>query len=135
MVVVVCVEDRWGMLFHKRRVSQDRVVYQDLLESCPTCLWMQDYSAALFANLPQEKIKVADTFLQQAQKEDWCFVEKQSLKHVESAIEQVILYRWNRKYPADFYFDLDLSQWILLETKEFVGNSHEKITKEVYRRK
>lgn len=135
MVVVVCVEDRWGMLFHKRRVSQDRVVYQDLLESCPTYLWMQDYSATLFADLPQEKIKVADTFLQQAQKEDWCFVEKQTLKNVESAIEQVILYRWNRKYPADFYFDLDLSQWILLETKEFVGNSHEKITKEVYRRK
>ena len=49
-------------------------------------------------------------------------------------IEKIILYRWNRKYPADFRFDINLedSEWKLAETREFTGSSHEKITEEVY---
>ena len=49
----------------------------------------------------------------------------------ESETETIILYRWNRKYPADHYFSIDLTQWKLMETTEFPGNSHEKITKEI----
>ena len=43
------------------------------------------------------------------------------------------LYKWNRDYPADFYFDIDYANDYKLETTlDFVGTSHEKITKEVY---
>ena len=47
-------------------------------------------------------------------------------------IEKVILYHWNRDYPADVYFPVDLSVWKCVETKEFAGSSHEKITRERY---
>lgn len=134
MVVVACVEERLGMLFHNRRVSQDRFVYQNMIESCPSHLWMDAYSAPLFASLPQQKIIVAEKFLQQAAKGDWCFVEQRILKDYESAIEQVVLYHWNRKYPADCYFDLNIDAWMLLSRQEFQGHSHDKITKEIYRR-
>jgi hypothetical protein len=45
-----------------------------------------------------------------------------------------VVYRWNRRYPGDVFFDLDVSAapWRCVETEEFVGSSHEKITKEVY---
>ena len=47
-------------------------------------------------------------------------------------LESLVLYRWNRRYPADVYFDLDLSQWRLVSRREFSGTSHDTITKEVY---
>ena len=47
-------------------------------------------------------------------------------------IESVILYKWNRRYPSDTKFDLDLNGWTLISTTDFPGSSHEKITEEVY---
>lgn len=49
-------------------------------------------------------------------------------------ITEVVVYRWNRSYPGDFHLDLDLNQWRLVQTTEFAGYSHEKITKEIYRK-
>ena len=59
-----------------------------------------------------------------------------SLEHVPgySKSESVVLYKWNRVYPADQYFAMDLSGWKLVETVEFPGSSHEKITEERYER-
>ena len=37
----------------------------------------------------------------------------------------------NKIYPADLYFDLDLSAWHLEETEEFEGSTHH-ITKKRY---
>ena len=49
-------------------------------------------------------------------------------------LEQIIVYRWNRHYPADFYFGIALETpaWTRIRTEEFAGSSHEKITKDVY---
>ena len=46
------------------------------------------------------------------------------------------MYRWNRVYPADTYFDIDLVKegFVLRDTRELEGNSHEKITKETFTR-
>ena len=49
-------------------------------------------------------------------------------------IGEIYLYRWNRDYPAEVYFPVDLSVWKCMETKEFAGSSHEKITRERYTR-
>lgn len=36
----------------------------------------------------------------------------------------------NRDYPVDLYFEIDLSRWKKISSKEFAGSSHDKITKE-----
>ena len=48
--------------------------------------------------------------------------------------EKLVIYRWNRHYPADVRWEPDLSSlgFTLQETTEFPGTSHEKITREVY---
>ena len=53
---------------------------------------------------------------------------------IRQILIQVVLYKWNRVYPADQYFAMDLSGWKLVETVEFPGSSHEKITEERYER-
>ena len=52
----------------------------------------------------------------------------------EYILEKVIVYKWNRKYPADQFFSFPLKErnWRLIQATEFTGYSHEKITEEIY---
>ena len=72
--------------------------------------------------------------LEKAEEEDFCFVEGENLAGYEGKITEIVLYKWNRDYPADVFFEVDLSKWRLEERKDFSGYSHEKITKEIYNR-
>ena len=66
--------------------------------------------------------------------DDFCFVENQPLLPYEAQIQEVICYRWNRRYPSDVKLDLPLEGWNVMEETEFAGKSHERITRTVYRR-
>ena len=86
-------------------------------------------------HLEDEKMwKVDRNFLEKAKEEDFCFVEGENLAGYEGKITEIVLYKWNRDYPADVFFEVDLSKWRLEERKDFSGYSHEKITKEIYNR-
>ena len=50
----------------------------------------------------------------------------------EYRIEQIVIYLWNRVYPGDVFFDMDMENWILSEEKEWKGSSHDKITRRIY---
>jgi hypothetical protein len=133
MIVIVCVDDKNGMMFNKRRQSKDRVLIDNMIQEIgDASLWMNAYSAKQFSEITKENLTACEEFLDLAREGEYCFVENLSLLHYENQIEQVILYHWNRNYPADFYFDLDLTDWKIIGQEEFVGSSHEKITKEVY---
>ena len=124
-----------GMLFNRRRQSQDRVLRDYLLTLCPDRpLLMNAYSGKQFSQAPQDRIAVREDFLEAAGPGDYCFVEDRDLKPLESRLETVILCRWNRAYPGDRKLDLELAAWKLLSATEFSGSSHEKITVEVYGR-
>lgn len=123
------------MLFNRRRVSRDRRQQEDLLALCgERRLWMAPYSAPLF-DWAAERITADDGFLERAGPGEVCFVEDRPLAPSADRVEAVVLYRWNRAYPADVRFDLDLADFRLEERTEFPGTSHEKITRELYRRK
>ena len=131
MQVIIPVENRNGMLFNHRRVSRDQKVSERILAYCKEKrLWMNAYSAKLFENNPQ--IRVSETFLEQ--KGAICFVEDQDVTPYLPEIDTIILFHWNRDYPADFFFTVDLSEWNRIHQEEFAGKSHEKITMEVYKR-
>ena len=134
MNVIVCIDDNNGMLFGGRRQSRDVALCERVLEiSRSSILRMNKYSYELFENLAAVNIKLNDSFLKRAKKGDFCFVENQSFTEVINDIEKVIVYRWNRIYPSDTKFDTSIiSEKKLLCATDFVGNSHEKITEEVY---
>ena len=137
MLIIACVDERNGMMFNYRRQSRDSVVYQDVLRECyGKRLYMNAYSGNLFAESEGVDIRISEDILSRAGDEDACFIEDIELAGFEDQIRQVILYKWNRKYPADRYFTLNLSDgsWECQKTEEFKGSSHERITKEVYQR-
>lgn len=130
MKVIVCVDDNGGMLFNRRRQSQDKTLTEDVIKNNGK-IWINSFSSKLFSEYVGQVI-IDDEFLNKAGKGECCFVENQLLKPYEDRIEQLVVYKWNRKYPSDFKLDLNIDNWKLKEQAEFEGNSHEKITREIY---
>ena len=133
MNIFICLDDNNGMLFNKRRQSQDSAVRKKMLElTNGSRLWMNEYSFRQFTE--GGNISVSKSFLQDAGENEFCFVENVALP-IESA-KRIYVFRWNRRYPADTRFEIDLVQcgfkaiWI----EEFKGTSHDKITLEAFER-
>lgn len=131
MILICCVDDQMGMTFNHRRQSQDRFLRQRILELSGGSLWMNEYSAKQFADT-NEGIIVDQDCLKNCPNGAYCFVEDLPVHDLNP--EEIILYRWNRTYPADTYFGIPLEDWCLHRAEEFPGYSHERITEEVYTR-
>lgn len=137
MNIIICLDDNNGMMFNKRRQSQDRILRADLKEFIKDKdLYMNNYSYKLYKDIDNGNIKVSENFLEQCTENCFCLVEDKLLNNYINKINNIIIYKWNRIYPSDLYFDINLisNSWELLETKEFEGSSHEKITRIIYRR-
>ena len=137
MKVIVCVDDNNGMMFNNRRQSRDRNIIDDIVQNVVGGnLLMAPYSETLFKNSNIKAFFLAEDILDEAAPEDYCFIDNKSLLPYSYRIDELIIYRWNRKYPADMYLDIDPAKLSLklVSATEFVGSSHEKITKELYKK-
>ena len=77
-------------------------------------------------------VAVSEDFLALAGPNDFCFVENADLTPYQDKITGIILYHWNREYPADHHFSLEMTHFMLHAIADFPGSSHETITEEVY---
>lgn len=134
MKIIVCLDDKNGMLFNRRRQSRDSALRGHVLEMTGSeRLWMNSYSAAQFEELP-DRVEVDEDFLEKAGENDFCFLENADISAYAGQVTGVIIYRWNREYPRDMIFPEECfsGSWKLAAQGDFPGNSHEKITWEVY---
>ena len=137
MKLFVCLDEVSGMTFNKRRQSSDRVIRDDMLKTVQNARFLvNSYTAKQFTEEQTNQIEVDENCLEHANEDTFVFIENIGVSNYISKIEQIIVYRWQRKYPADFFFDVDLtsSDWKLTEKEELVGYSHECILKEVYKK-
>lgn len=132
MKVIICLDDKLGMTFNKRRQSRDSEVIKDICKRLGNeALFAEEYSNTLFDGsgvniLPLEKAENEDCTL---------FLERIDPERYSGYIDTLIIYRWNRHYPSDLKCTLDMNAFELSESLEFKGSSHEKITREVWKRK
>ena len=92
---------------------------------------MNAYSRSQFDETV-EGITVDEDFMDKAGIGDYCFAENISVKAYEKQISKLVIFKWNRVYPADLYFDINLKKCHLVKSSEFAGSSHDKITEEIY---
>lgn len=133
MIIAVCVDGRGGTMFNRRRQSQDRGQREDLLAYCAgRRLWIAPYSAPLFGE--REGVQADEEFLAKAADGEICFVEDRPIAPFAERIEALVLYDWDRAYPADVHLDFDpeAAGLTLAEEREFAGTSHEKIIRKIY---
>ena len=130
MNVIICLDQNNGMLFNNRRQSRDRIVRKNILEYINGAkLYMDEYSCKQFSEDKADNIVVCDNF-SNVEDSDFCFVEKQHINTEQ--INKLIVYRWDKIYPADVSFGMNKIKLNLTETLEFQGYSHEKIVREIY---
>ncbi len=133
MTLILCADDRNGLLFHNRRLSRDSVLCDRILELCgDKPLWMNSYSASIF---PQNRpnIRISEKFREDAQNGEFCFVENAEITQALLRTKTLVIFRWNRSYPSDVKLPESLLQGRKpVSTLEFAGSSHPVITQEVY---
>ncbi len=133
MVVITCVDDNNGLMFNHRRQSKDQVIIENIINLIGTNrLWISPYSEKLFTRTNLNQVVVDEDYINKAQNGDYCFVENKDISNYINSIEKIILFKWNRHYPADTFLTLDLNLWTLDTSEDFIGHSHDKITKEIY---
>lgn len=121
------------MMFNNRRQSRDRAVAADIIRLVDgEKLFMNEYSSGFFSEKTANML-IDEDFLSREDK-GFYFVENNSLKNFAKKINKVIVYRWNRVYPSNLKLELPINQWKKTIDAEFAGNSHDKITREVYTR-
>ena len=131
MHLIFCIDDRDGLSFCGRRLSQDRELNRHMLKlTSGHKLWMSHYSAKLF---PDCSVQIDEDFQHKADTDDYCFLETADPLEAYEHLESVTLYHWNRSYPSTQKFPRSLLNNMHLEyTEDFHGSSHEKITMERY---
>ena len=133
MKLIVCLDNRGGMAFNHRRQSRDRVLTEDIARTVGDArLVLSPYSRALFEGYALDLVESSDP-IKDASEKDFCFLETCSPTS-DKGVSELILYHWNRDYPSDTPFLIDRSAFELSDRCEFVGFSHPKITKEVWKK-
>lgn len=136
MKVIVCLDQRNGMSFCGKRQSMDRCLREHLAGVVQDeTLWMNAYSAGQFSDTTLN-IKVDEAYLDRAGKNEFCFVENRDLTPYMDKIHWLGIYRWDRLYPSDLSFPLEIAKDKLQHshTEVFAGFSHKQIQLEVYQR-
>ena len=126
--VAVCLDDGGGMLFAGRRQSRDRDLISELCEATDGEIFITDFSSFIFRE-HQGKTVITKNPFEDAPDGATLFIENLPISPYEDLIDELILYKWNRAYPADSKIDIDLTKYKVVAKKEFPGSSHEKITK------
>lgn len=133
MKLIFCIEKSKGMMFFGKRHSSDKKLRDKILFlSASNKLWVSSYTAKQFED--QSKIVIDNEYQNKAGESDYCFVE--DLPYTVDGVTEIVLCHWNRKYPSDKFFDIDLKAegFKKVSKEDIAGSSHEKITIEVWRR-
>lgn len=130
MIAIVCVDNKNGVMFNHRRQSQDKNLTAEILHmAADKPLYISSYSKSLFSD--DANVVVVEDFNDLAES-DYAFIEDAILDIPQNKVNSLILCKWNRDYPSDVKLPFDLADYKLQSSREIKGNSHEKITIEIY---
>ncbi len=137
MIGFLCLDEAFGMCFNGRLQSTDRNVSARMLALCePHTLWYRPAAARAFDDLSAENLCVDDAPFKKAAPKDGIFFDAPPDEQALAQLDELVIFWWHRRYPADGHFHLDLGAlgFQLAETQEYSGHSHEKITEQRYRK-
>lgn len=147
MKLITTVDNNYGLLFNKRRISSDKAVLQKIQELSKTSsLLINSFSLPLFSQYMESdqtsrctndfyfnNICIKEDLLNAATDDDFCFIENVTVSEFMDRISELYIFKWNRSYPSDFKLDIMPNKYFNLKnTIEFAGNSHKNITMEVW---
>lgn len=134
MKIIVCLDNHNGYMFNNRRLSSDKHITDNIEKLAKTNrVIVTPYSRKLFSE--RSNVIVNNEPLTVASNNDYCFVEDSDINKCLNKITEIIMFKWNRDYPYDKTLSMNFDNWKLVSHADFAGNSHEKISKDVFLRK
>ncbi len=132
MKAILCLDDDYGISFFGKRQSQDKNLRLNLKNYLKeNKIYMKPSSASLYQDILKNIVETNDF---QNLLDEYVLFEEDIHPYIDK-IDTLILYFWNRIYPKDVYFNKAiLSFYKEVDRCEFVGTSHEKITRVIYRK-
>lgn len=132
MTIVICADKNGGTLFNNRRQSRDSKLIEDMVSLAQDkAIFASPYSEKLFSGV-NCSLNLCENYLEAAKDSDICFAEKEDITPYLSKVDELVLYRWSKVYPADRFFDPESFGFRLKEKTDFPGSSHDSIDREVY---
>ena len=126
------LDDKNAVTFAGKRQSKDIKVAQKMCEFMSgTPLAIKAKSANFFEGVDIPLVTV-DNFVDCREDTPTAFCEEIPSQEVLDNALVLIVFRWNRNYPSLTNERLNLDGYSKTFVEEFAGNSHEKITVEVY---
>ena len=133
MILIVCISKKMGLTFNNRRVSRDKAVIQDIVKHANgQKVHASPYSKVLFDDI-SENIEISTNYLRNANDGEFVFFEQGSVQSIIPKVDTIIVYNWNRDYPADETFTIP-SGFYKVSEEHLTGNSHDIIIKTIYGR-
>lgn len=129
MTLYLTVDNDLGVAFNGRRQSRDSALISDMLSSSDGMIKTTQYSAKLFGDA--QNVFVCDDLF--ATHDSDVFCECIDASPYFALFDKIVVYKWNRDYPHDVLLSRSPEEcgFVLCDTYDFVGSSHEKITKEI----
>lgn len=137
MKLIVCTDNRGGMMFFNRRSARDRYAIDDIIKDAKdNRILIAPYSEKLFAE-QGGKYTISTDPLGDANKSDFVFIEDRSARDYLDEIDSIVIYSWDLSYPFDKKFDIDpiAEGFELLDIIKFKGHAHDTVKKSIYMRK
>ena len=128
MTIILCLDDKNGISFNNRRQSRDKILIEDVMKN--NNVYILNHSFTLFSEYSVKKVNNVNELPHDAV----YFHEITDPTRMMDKFDTVIIYRWNRHYPSDIQFAFKTDLYKKISKEEFDGSSHEKITKEIYKR-
>lgn len=139
MTLFLTLDDNNGVLFNHRRQSRDSVLTDRMLGIASTgTLFITPFSEKLIPGERAGQVRTVPTLsdaLSLLGDGDFLFAEDTAAPLASEdfkPFDRVIVFRWNRVYPADVRVKLSEESFAVSVIDEFAGSSHEKITVEEY---
>jgi hypothetical protein len=146
MKLIVCTDSRGGISFFGRRIASDRLVTMDIIREGNGRLLIAPFSEKILKRAieahdftgkrDETNYTVSESPLETAGAEDAVFVEDRPIRPFLQKIDTLIVYNLNLPYPFDKKLDIDPAAdgFKLISVTEFPGNSHDIVTKSVYKK-
>ena len=123
MNLIVCIDDRGGMLFNRRRQSSDRYVTERIVNLAKESrLLVNSYTAKLF---PAEAVVCTERLWEDAGEQDYCFVEDKDVSSVVDQAERLVVFLWTlwksavccivKSFPA---IPMSISPWRCMHSEK-----------------
>ena len=132
MTLIVCLDQKGGMLFNNRRQTLDYELVNIIAKSFSD-IHISHFSEKYFQGA---KCKISSNPFLEATEESTVFLEDTGAIDYIEKIDRLIIYRWDCVYPADTYFDITPKEvgFRLCGKVKFSTKVHADIVKEIYKK-